>query len=172
MVVGSLAVAAGVRAMSGRERPPMERSRCWPDAKTCRASRELNDDHTLIPRGRPSILSENDYRNARRACVIWPSFGLGQASIPVLHWQAEPVRLSFAARWKSGAPGGNELKLPTPAISFLYWEQMMSIFGKIMSAIFGGQASAAPAGGGASAPAGGSGGAAAAPAAKPAQTVD
>jgi hypothetical protein len=49
---------------------------------------------------------------------------------------------------------------------------MMSIFGKIMSAIFGGQASAAPAGGGASAPAGGSGGAAAAPAAKPAQTVD
>jgi Domain of unknown function (DUF3597) len=69
-------------------------------------------------------------------------------------------------------PGGNELKLPTPAISFLYWEQMMSIFGKIMSAIFGGQASAAPAGGGASAPAGGSGGAAAAPAAKPAQTVD
>jgi hypothetical protein len=55
----------------------------------------------------------------------------------------------------------------------------MSIFGKIMSAIFGGSAGAAsPAGGaaspagGASKPAGGGSGAAAAPAAKPAQTVD
>ena len=55
----------------------------------------------------------------------------------------------------------------------------MSIFGKIMTAIFGSSASAAsPAGGaskpagGASTPAGGGGGASAAPAAKPAQTVD
>jgi hypothetical protein len=55
----------------------------------------------------------------------------------------------------------------------------MSIFGKIMGAIFGSSAGAAsPSGGaskptgGASTPAGGGGGAAAAPAAKPAQTVD
>jgi hypothetical protein len=55
----------------------------------------------------------------------------------------------------------------------------MSIFGKIMGAIFGSSAGAAsPAGGaskpagGASTPAGGGGGASAAPAAKPAQTVD
>jgi hypothetical protein len=47
----------------------------------------------------------------------------------------------------------------------------MSIFGKIMSAIFGSNAGATPAGS-ASAPAGGGGGATAAPAAKPAQSVD
>ena len=54
----------------------------------------------------------------------------------------------------------------------------MSIFGKIMGAIFGSSAGAASPAGGASKPAGGAstpaggGGASAAPAAKPAQTVD
>jgi Domain of unknown function (DUF3597) len=54
----------------------------------------------------------------------------------------------------------------------------MSIFGKIMSAIFGSSASAASPAGGVSTPAGGAstpaggGGATAAPAAKPAQTVE
>jgi hypothetical protein len=60
----------------------------------------------------------------------------------------------------------NDKRHQPPRHLHVYWERMMSIFGKIMGAIFGTKADAAPAGG-AAAPAGG--GAAAAPGAA---TVD
>src|ERR1700746_4027164 len=72
MVVGSLAVSAGVRAMSGRERPPMERSRSCPDASTGRTSRELNNQHTLISRDRRSILGE---KHSAAQTLFVASFG-------------------------------------------------------------------------------------------------
>ena len=55
----------------------------WPDARTGLTRRELNNQHTPIPRGRPSILSDNSILQrdtcVRHLAVISPrlSFNLG-----------------------------------------------------------------------------------------------
>src|SRR6185312_123346 len=102
--------------------------------------------------------------------VIWPSFGLGQASIDLSHWQGGQVRLSFAAPAKPGAAGRRRQAARRQRPLSFIGSKWMSIFGKIMSAIFGSHAASGAPAGGASAPAGG--GAAAAPSAAPAQSID
>jgi hypothetical protein len=79
MVANSLAVAAGVRASSGREGPPMEHDH---DCGQTRepffpASRELNDQHTPESFRRRSRLGENKCRSATSGNVIPPSFRRG-----------------------------------------------------------------------------------------------
>src|SRR5690242_7721609 len=176
MVANSLAVAAGVRASSGREGPPMERTIlarreypfCWP-------CRELSRQHTPESFHRRSRLGE-------KYSAVQPhlaSFRRHFAAAKLQNWNVGP-HLQAWPWWlrlkkRSGpVPAGKWRQSMRHKSSQNMREQAMSIFGKIMGAIFGHSAAAASAGG-AAAPAGGSSTSTAgssAPAAAPAQSVD
>jgi hypothetical protein len=97
MVANSLAVAAGIRASSGRERPPMERTIlarreypfCWP-------CRELSHDHTPESFHRRSRLGEKIFRSATPCGVIPSSFRRGKA--PKLEHRAALASLAVMVK--------------------------------------------------------------------------
>src|SRR5579862_5055773 len=108
----------------------MERSRSRPDASTGRTSRELDDEHTPIRRGRPSILGENTFRSAntslRHLAVIWPRLSFNRP----LSLARRTGAAKFCGVGNPVRPGIRKLKPPTQAISFLHWEQMDEYFRK------------------------------------------